>query len=300
MTSARFTLRQLEIFSAVVRTGQVKRAAQALHLSQAAVSQALTELADALGLTLFERRGRDIVPTASARQLLTHAAGPMAALKQLPDRLGQHDGSSQTLTGAIVLAASSTIARYVLPTGLATLRRDHPELDITVLSGNSARIEAGVADLQADVGFIEGPAQRADLAVHAWRTDNLQIIAPPDYPVHTITADDLGAHAWVARESGSGTRAVFEQSLALAGLATPRAALVIDDSGAIVRAVANGAGLACVSQLAARQASAANPVQFVDLPALSLARPLWRVRRDTLVNTPIVDRFCTALDQALA
>ena len=58
MTTLHFTLRQLEIFAAVVRTGQVKRAAAALHLSQAAVSQALRELAEALDLTLFERDGR--------------------------------------------------------------------------------------------------------------------------------------------------------------------------------------------------------------------------------------------------
>ena len=300
MPPVRFTLRQLEIFATVVRTGQVKRAAQALHLSQAAVSQALTELADAFGLPLFERRGREIVPTASARQLLAHATEPMAALARLPDELAPNAGSSRALGGSIRLAASSTIARYVLPAGLARLRRDHPDLEITVLSGNSAQVERQVADLQADVGFIEGPAQRDDLAVHAWRTDTLQIIAPPDYAVESIRVDKLGAHAWVAREQGSGTRAVFEQSLALAGYPTPHAALVIDDSGAIVRAVAQGAGLACVSRHAAYQASAANPVEFVELPSLSLNRPLWRLRRDTAANTPVIDRFCTALDAALA
>ena len=69
----RFTLRQLEIFAAVARTGQVRRAAEALHLSQAAVSQAIAELADALEVVLFERHGREIKPTFAARQLLALA-----------------------------------------------------------------------------------------------------------------------------------------------------------------------------------------------------------------------------------
>lgn len=296
----RFTLRQLEIFAAVVRTGQVKRAAEALHLSQAAVSQAMAELAAALGLTLFERRGREIVPTASARQLLARSAGPIAALAQLPEELAPHNGSAQALTGDICIAASSTIARYILPAALARMRHEHPALQLRVRSGNSAEVEAHVADLRADIGFIEGPSRRDDLMVEAWRTDTLEIIAPPDYPADTIAADDLGAHAWVAREPGSGTRAVFEQSVALAGHPAPRAALVCDDSGAIVRAVAHGAGLACVSGLAARQASAANPVQFVSLASLSLTRPLWRLRRQALAHAPLINAFCAALDRALA
>lgn len=295
----RFTLRQLEIFAAVVRTGQVKRAADTLHLSQGAVSQALAELADALDVTLFERRGREIVPTASARQLLDRTATPMAALARLPTELAPTPDSNLALTGHIRIAASSTIARYILPVALARLRRLHPALELTVYSGNSAEVEAYVADLRADVGFIEGPARREDLSVRAWRTDTLEIIAPPDYPVDTIAAGDLDAHAWVAREQGSGTRAVFEQSLALAGLPTPHAPLICDDSGAIVRAVAHGAGLACVSGLAARQASAAHPVQFVALPSLSLRRPLWRLERPTPARTPVVTQFCSALEAAL-
>ncbi|WP_163144058.1 LysR family transcriptional regulator, partial [Arhodomonas sp. KWT] len=96
----RFTLRQLEIFATVVRTGQVKRAASTLHLSQAAVSQALHELADALGITLFERRGREIVPTAAARQLLELVAAPMAALEDVPAQLAPGDAAAE-LSGEV-------------------------------------------------------------------------------------------------------------------------------------------------------------------------------------------------------
>lgn len=298
MTTLHFTLRQLEIFAAVVRTGQVKRAAATLHLSQAAVSQALRELAQALDLTLFERDGRRIVPTAAARQLLRLAAAPMADLDALPGQLRPTDDDAG-LAGDIRIAASSTIARYILPAALAALRREHPALDLIVISGNSSQAEARVAALDADIGFIEGPPTRDDLDPIAWRTDTLQIIAPPDYPVAAVSPIDLAAHPWVAREPGSGTRAVFEQSLALAGLAAPQAHLVIDDSGAIVRAVAAGAGLACVNRLAATQATTHDRVQCLDLPGLSLRRPLWCLRRTGRDHSPLVERFRSALDAAL-
>jgi len=295
MTSTRFTLRQLEIFAAVIRTGQVKRAAAALHLSQAAVSQALRELADALGLTLFERQGREIVPTAAARQLLQLAGQPMAALADIAEQMAP-SSVDRALVGQVRLAASSTITRYILPRALAALRQDHPGLEITVLSGNSASVETRVAELDADIGFIEGPVQRDDLDASHWGTDTLQIIAPPHYATADIKLEALARHPWVAREPGSGTRAVFEQNLALAGIAAPRAGLIVDDSGAIVRAVSAGAGLACVSRQAATQASAVARVQFVDLTGLSLQRPLWCVERRGGARAPIVGRLLAALD----
>ena len=296
----RFTLRQLEIFAAVARTGQVRRAAEALHLSQAAVSQAIAELADALEVVLFERHGREIKPTFAARQLLALAVEPMDALARLPERLAPSTGGVAALSGTIRLAASSTIARYVLPAGLARLRQTHPKLQIRVFSGNSAQAEASVANLEADIALIEGPPQRDDLDIAHWHTDTLQVIAPPGYDVGSIDLAHLDRHAWVAREPGSGTRAVFEQNLALAGYTAPNAHLIIDDSGAIVRAVASGAGLACVSGLAAEQASAANPVQFVSLAGLALARPLWRLYRvSTARGDSLLRRFEAELDAAL-
>lgn len=292
----RFTIRQLEIFGAVVRMGQVKRAAERLHLSQAAVSQALRELSDALDTPLFERRGRELVPTPEARYLLSLSTGPMGQLERIPEQLG---GASERLAGAICVAASSTVARYLLPPAFAALRSRHPDLRLTLVSGNSETAERHVADMDADVGFIEGPAVHRDMEAVRWRTDALQVIAPRGYPVASVTPADLVAHDWVAREAGSGTRTVFEQSLALTGVAAPRAALVIDDSEAVVRAVAAGAGLACVSRLAAADAIAARRVQAVPLPGLPLDRPLWQVRRATGVVSSVVERFVAELDGVL-
>lgn len=288
----RFTLRQLEIFAAVMRTGQVRGAADALHLSQAAVSQALQELADALDVTLFDRRGRAIVATRTAQRLLALTNAPRAELAAVVARL--HGETDAALAGPVHVAASSTIARYLLPAPIARLTQHNPGLRVTLSSGNSATVEARVAAGEADLGFIEGPAQRDDVRATRWRTDRLEIIGPPSAPAH-IEAEALGDWPWVMREAGSGTRTVFEQSLGLAGLARPGATLVVDDSSAQVGAVAAGAGLACVSRAAAEAAVAAGDIRFMTLADHVFARPLWSIERADAISTPLTTRLLDAL-----
>ncbi|HET7313428.1 LysR substrate-binding domain-containing protein [Salinisphaera sp.] len=293
MHSSRFTLRQLDIFAAVMQTGRVRGAADRLHLSQAAVSQALQELADGLQVRLFTRRGRALVPTPDAQRLLALAHGPCAELAGLAERL--RGDEARELAGPIHIAASSTIARYLLPAPLARLAADHPALRPTLTSGNSAAIEQRIAKGDADLGFIEGPARRDDIQTRRWRTDRLEIIGPPDAPTE-LTSDTLNDWRWVMREAGSGTQTVFEHSLALAGIPVPRATLTVDDSGAQVRAVAAGAGLACVSRAAADTAARNGGVRFMHLAGHVFARPLWAIRRADDTDTPLIARVLAALN----
>ena len=142
-------------------TGQIRAAAERLYLSQAAVSQAMVELAEALELTLFRRDGRALRPTRAAYRLAELSAGPRAALDALPGRL--HGIPEAELAGPVHIAASSTIARYLLPERLAALAAHHPRLRLSQSSGNTTQVAARVACGEADLGFIEGPADREDL-----------------------------------------------------------------------------------------------------------------------------------------
>lgn len=289
----RFSLRQLEIFAAVMRHGRIRAAAEHLHLSQAAVSQAISELGDALGVTLFERRGRTLVATPAARRLLELSHGPRQELATLAERL--RGDQAAPLEGSVHISASSTIARYLLPEALAALVLAYPHLRPRLSSGNTADVTRRVLEGQADIGFIEGPASHEALHIRRWRTDQLQIIAPPDGPTH-IDADTLAAHRWVMREAGSGTRVVFEQHLTLAGIAVPTAHLVVDDAGAQVRAVAAGAGLACVSRAAAEAAVAAGQIRLLNLAGLVFERPLYSIRHGEAVRAGLAERLLAALD----
>lgn len=288
----RFTLRQLEIFDAVMQTGQVRAAAEMTHLSQAAVSQALQELALTLDVTLFERQGRAIVPTRTAHRLLELSYGPRAELDCLEQRLKGH--ARTTLAGPVHIVASSTIARYLLPALLARLTRTYPDLRLTLSSGNSAEVEQQVAAGHADLGFIEGPPHHKAITARQWRTDQLEIIGPPHAPRH-IEPARIADWPWVMREAGSGTREVFEHSLGLAGLNVPPPTIIMDDSGAQVRTVAAGGGLACVSRAAAASAVAAGDVHYIAMGKHTFARPLWSIRRAAFTDTQLASTLLAVL-----
>lgn len=295
MAITHFSLRQLEIFAAVMRTGQVRAAATELHLGQAAVSQAVKQLADNLGLDLFERQGRAIHPTRAAHRLLELTREPCAELALLELRL--KGDAAPALAGPIHIAASSTVARYYLPARIASVARDHPALRVTLSAGNSAWVEACVAAGDADLGFIEGPARNSGITATQWLTDPLEIIGPPAAPAR-IEAENLHDWPWILREVGSGTRSVFEERLALAGLHLPAARIVINDNRAIVRTVAAGGGLACISCAAASDDVAAGRIRFMHLGDHSFARPLWAVQHVNRANSPLGATLLEVLDQA--
>ena len=82
MTRRRITLRQLETFAEVARQGSFTRAADALHLTQPAVSIQVRQIADTLGLPLFVQNGRDVALTAAGDELLIAIANPNAGQSQ--------------------------------------------------------------------------------------------------------------------------------------------------------------------------------------------------------------------------
>jgi len=289
----KFTLRQLQVFTVMMETGQVRRTAERVHLSEAAVSQTLRELADGLSTPLFERRGRWLEPTSDARRLRGFIEAPLAQLDALPDRLQVR---SNDLVGNVRIAASTTLARYLLPSILADLRATHPRLGVHMRSGNSVEAERRVAAGEADVGFIEGPPTRDDIDAEHWRTDYVQIIAPANWNLDGVTLADLAQRSWIGRERGSGTRAVFEHEIATAGHAPPHAEFIMDEPEGLLRAVAAGAGLAYVTALATKPAIARGDIKAVPLSKLELTRPLWRIHSNERSRSHFIEVFEQALD----
>lgn len=293
----KFTLRQLHVFAVMMETGQVRRTAERVHLSEAAVSQTLRELADGLNTPLFERRGRWLEPTADARRLRGFIENPLAQLDALPDRLQVR---SDDLVGKVRVAASTTLARYLLPSILADLRAAHPRLGVHMRSGNSVEAERRVAAGEADVGFIEGPPTRDDIDAEHWQTDHVQIIAPANWNLDSVSLAELTQRPWIGRERGSGTRAVFEHGIAMAGHAPPHPEFVMDEPEGLLRAVAAGAGLAYVTSLATQPAITRGDIQAVPLSTLELTRPLWRIHSNERSRSHFIDAFEQTLDaQAL-
>src|SRR5437016_1140663 len=154
-------------FSEVVRQASFSRAAERLHLSQPAVSHHIRHLELALGARLLERAGRRAFPTHAGELLLEHAGRALAELEAARQAIQRLRG---LVAGRVRLGTGATASTYLLPDALRRLRAQHPELELVIVTGNSADLAAAVAASQLDV------AVRAELRA---RTLTARALAPP-------------------------------------------------------------------------------------------------------------------------
>ncbi len=245
------TLEQLRIFVAVAEREHVTRAAEALHLTQSAVSAAIAALESHYGVSLFHRVGRRIELNEEGRLFLGEARAVLARAAAAELALAELSGLKR---GTLSVQASQTIASYWLPQRLVAFRRRHPQLDIQLSIGNTAQVAKAVADGAAEVGFVEGRIADPALELREVDRDRLVIVAPPGHDFASkrrLATEDLAGADWVLRETGSGTRSEFEAWLAARGLDPRRLKVVLElpSSEAVRAAVESGAGVAAVSEL---------------------------------------------------
>jgi len=264
------TLEQLRIFEAVAEREHVTRAAQALNLTQSAVSAAIAALEERHAVALFSRVGRRIELTHAGRLFLDEARAVLARTRAAELALSEIAGLER---GALTVYASQTIASYWLPPRLVSFRRAHPRITINLVARNTAEVAKAVQDGAADLGFVEGRVDADDLIQQAVARDRLVLVVGPTHPWasrRSIKGPELLAAKWVLRERGSGTRSEFEDVLSLWALSVDRLNVVLElpSNEAVRIAVEAGAGATVISRLVAEPSLRAGYLKMVafDLP----------------------------------
>lgn len=240
---------RLRVFRAVAERLNFTRAAEALFLTQPAVTRHVQGLEADLGVTLFDRTGGRIRLTSAGEMLLDYARRLAALAADAEQAVSALRGD---VAGLLALGASTTIAQYVLPRLLGEFMAQHHAVQLSVLSANTDAIAGALAERRLALGLIEGPADRADLKVEPFMDDELLTIVPRthewagavDVPVSALAAAPL-----IMRERGSGTRRVVERALAQVGHPTAalRVVMELDSTEAIKSAVLAGLGVGFVS-----------------------------------------------------
>jgi DNA-binding transcriptional LysR family regulator len=252
------TLEQLRIFVAVAQREHVTRAAADLNLTQSAVSAAITALEARHATQLFDRIGRRIALTQAGRLFLIEARAVLARAAAAEATLSDLAGLKR---GALAFAASQTVGNYWLPPLMAQFRSAYPGFTLSLTIGNTESVAAMVPGGAADLGFVEGGVDGANLAITPVAEDELILVtrAAPKVTKKTLRGDDLKAMRWVFRERGSGTRAILELALADLGIAVSELdiALELPSNEAVQNAVEAGAGAAVLSRLVVQDAIAA-------------------------------------------
>jgi DNA-binding transcriptional LysR family regulator len=263
MNVLRLTLRQLQIFVAVARSGSTSAASASIALSQSATSSAVNELERLLSLPLFDRAGKRLLLNDNGRALLPRALAMLDSAAGIEQMARDAHAQRQSLR----IGASTTIGNHVLPRLLAAFMRGQPEDAAAwrsrVVIGNTAAICDAVAAFELDVGLIEGPCHQPTLAVQPWLTDELVVVAARrGAPLARCSIRDLREQVWLLREQGSGTREATDQLL-LPHLRAYRRSIELSSSEAIVAAVSEGLGVACLSAAAVAEGVAAGRLEHL-------------------------------------
>lgn len=241
--------RRLQIFWAVAEQRNFSRAAELLHMAQPTVSQQIQGLEDSLGVRLFDRTSKSVALTAAGRALYDRT-GPL--LQQFAEVKRAVIQAAGLVSGTLTVGASMTVGQYVLPRVIASLVRDYPQVEVTLLIQNTEQIAHQVATGVLDLGLVEGPVPGADLIQETFLEDELVFIAPANHPWKnkvTISFAELKQEPLILRERGSGTRQVLEEHLRSAGLRLEELRVITEMAGpeTIKGAVEAGMGVAPIS-----------------------------------------------------
>lgn len=265
----KISLRQLQIFIAICKSGSTTAAAELVSLSQSATSASLNELESLLQVELFDRIGKKLVLNENGRQILPQAMQAMDIGHSIQDQFnlnGRHKKST------LHIGASTTIGNYLLPSLLSQYAKEVsilPKIEIA----NTSHISSAVANFEVDFGFIEGPCHESDLMVEKWLEDELIIVSSQQHPLAIknrkakITSKDLSSAQWLLRESRSGTREAVEQLLTNHFQKLDSAG-EFSNSEAIKHSAAEGLGIACLSR-----AAVADQIELGKLVELSTTLP---------------------------
>ena len=284
----------LRTLQAIARHGSFSRAAQALNLTQPAVSMQVRHLERALGLPLLERVGKRAFPTRAGQLLLTHAD---RALRELEAGVERVQGLRGVVAGRVRLGTSASISIYLLPPALRRFRARYPETEIVIVTGNAAEITRAIVANALDVGIVSLPVRDRELAVTPFFRDELVAIAAPERAwrrLKTVDARTLAAHPLILFEAGATLRRVIDGWFHRAEVA-PRSPMELGNTEAIKKLVESGLGLSVTSWFSVKSEVRAGTLTAMRL-APALERQIGLVRRRDKPNTPALDAFVAALE----
>lgn len=263
----------LVAFVAAFEATTIHGAADALGLTPSAVTKRVQSLERRTGATLFDRGRLGLRPTAAAQRLYPPAKEALAAIQAAHESLG--DGSADGL----VLSASHTIGEYLLPAWIAAFRGRDPDVRPRIDVVNSPGVLLAVRERRAAIGFVEGRDPLDGLDVLTVQRDEIVAVVARGHrwdARRSVAARELRDEPWLAREEGSGTRAVAAAALAAAGV-TLSPMLEVASTESVKRALRTG-GFALLSHLAVAADVRAGTLHALPVRGLDLARELRAVR----------------------
>ncbi|MBS1142489.1 MAG: LysR family transcriptional regulator [Proteobacteria bacterium] len=273
MPRRRITFRQLETFAAVCRLNSFTKAADALHLTQPAVSIQIKQIADTIGLPLFEQNGREIALSQAGEELLK-------TVRSLDDVWNRFESAIDEMKGlkrGILRVALVTTAKYFLPRMLGSFCKRYPDIDLELEIANRESIVQRLRNNQDDLYVMSYPPDDLDIVRLPFLDNDYVVIAPAAHWAvgKQLSLKDLAAEPFLFREQGSGSRHVIDRHMRETGTQL-KVRLALASNEAIRDLVASGMGLSVLSRHALGNDFARHGLAILEVEGFPL-KQAWNV-----------------------
>lgn len=276
---------QLHIFYLVAEQGSFSAAAQALHMTQPAVTMQIQSLEDHFGSKLLIRSTKKMELTEAGRALLPYAKDAIELMRNTEEAMAAF---ATKLQGRLQLGASLTIGEYVLPRLLGPFGRQYPNISIALKVMNTAQIMDEIAGHHLNFGLVEAPIHHPDMISEPVMADELKLIVPAGHPLtlqEKITLDEVVTYPFVLREKGSGTRQVMETELIRLGFQPERldTSMELGSTGAVKSAVEAGLGITIISPSSVKHERELGLVEVLDIKDARFKRQFYSVHLKSML-----------------
>ena len=206
------------VFKEVAEVGNITAAAQALYISQSAVSQSIKQLERDLQTRLFARNSRGVTLTAEGQMLYEYVRSAMGLLETGEEKLSQ---TRELQMGQLTIGASDTVTSQFLLPYLDTFHKRHPAIHIQIVSGRSHKVLGLLRSGKVDIAFASTPADDAGLRIYPCFDTHAIFVAGAEYPCdfrHVYTLDEIAAFPLILLERKASSRLYLERFFLQNGL----------------------------------------------------------------------------------
>lgn len=272
-----YTLHQLRIFKEVARTGSITKAAEALHLTQPAISIQLNKLEEQFELALLEPAGRGVRMTDFGQRFLEGVERLILEAEALTELEAAH---RKLLTGKLRVAVVST-GKYVMPYLLTGFLRRHPGIELRMEVTNRNAVVAQLEEGSVDFALVSILPEHLPLQSMAVLSNELYLVRSQGLVRLPEVDDPLLDVPMIFREPGSGTRFMTEQFLKERSL-KPARRMELTSNEAVKQAVIAGLGQSIMPLIGLKNELKAGLLEVVDYPGLPMVSQwqlVWRADR---------------------
>jgi len=289
MLSIDFSFRDLEVFCKVVELESFSKAAEAVSLAQASVSERIGSLEKKIGMPLLDRLGRKVIPTAAGELLHKHATLLLEMKETAELEIERFTGLKQ---GEISMGGSTIPGEYILPDLIGRFKKKYPHLSVKMTIADSGEIENRVIDGQLEIGVIGSKSLHANLLCQKLWEDELVLVVPVRHPWarrKAVSIQDLRKTSFILREDGSGTLKILEAYLRESGeegTAALEVSARFGSSTAVKEGIKSGLGLSILSARAIETEVKAGLLKALKVKGLPMYRNFFLIRNKLRIASP--------------